>query len=89
MKDYAKLKALAQQIIECIGDESEGEDPSLPKQVEDIDNGGQDELYSTPPNGKEEVSEEEEETDGKEGKKKNRAASLAMMSSVLASRCGK
>lgn len=31
-RDYSKIKALAQSILECIGDEPEGENPSLPKQ---------------------------------------------------------
>ena len=40
MKDYSKIKALAQSIIECIGDESEGENPKLPK-VKDDNTGDQ------------------------------------------------
>lgn len=40
MRDYAKLKALAQQMIECIGDECEGENPSLPANSKMADENG-------------------------------------------------
>lgn len=43
-KDYSKIKALAQSILECIGDEPEGEDPKTPKQDTDIDDGGQEDF---------------------------------------------
>ena len=36
-RDYAKLKALAQEIICCIGDEEEGEDPKIPKSKQERD----------------------------------------------------
>lgn len=79
-KDYSKIKALAQSILECIGDEPEGENPSLPSQDDAIDDGGQEELDKTPPSGEstEEGSEDE--------KKKKKDASLAMMGSMLASK---
>ena len=35
MKDYSKIKALAQSIIECIGDESEGGDGTDIKHTEE------------------------------------------------------
>lgn len=59
MKDYSKLKALAQEIIKCIGDDSEGEDPSLPKPDNAINDGGQDDL--------EEVVGDENKDQGREG----------------------
>jgi hypothetical protein len=39
MKDYAKIKALASQILECIGDEPEGGDGTDVKHSEE-DRGG-------------------------------------------------
>lgn len=42
--DYAKIKALSQQILECIGDTAEGENPDLPEQDDAIDDGGQAEM---------------------------------------------
>ncbi len=81
--DYSKIKALSQQILECIGDYSEGENPSLPKQEEDFNDGGQDSLTALNPikDGDTGVPAED--------KKKKKDASLAMMGSVLASKFGK
>jgi len=36
-RDYAKMKALCQEFIKCIGDEEEGEDPKLPKKTQQED----------------------------------------------------
>jgi hypothetical protein len=80
--DYAKVKAMAQSILECIGEYDEGENPSLPKQKEDIDDGGQDELESLSPAadcGDDRAKDPEE-------KKKKKDSSLAMMSTMLASK---
>jgi hypothetical protein len=87
-KDYSKIKALAEDILKCIGDESEGENPSLPKQKEDIGDGGQavkemPEFLST------EKSEPAEDDDDDEKKSKSKDSSLAMMGSMLASKFGK
>jgi hypothetical protein len=38
MKDYAKIKAMAQSILQCIGDDEEGEDPAKPVRKQKIDN---------------------------------------------------
>lgn len=78
MKDYAKIKALASQILECIGDDAEGENPSLPKQDNAINDGGQDELYKTPPAGESTPEASEAE------KSKKKKASIAMMGAALA-----
>lgn len=86
--DYSKIKALSQQILECIGDYSEGEKPSLPKQENDFNDGGQESLDDLSP------AAEEGDTGGAPSetapdKKKKKDASLAMMGSVLASKFGK
>jgi hypothetical protein len=92
MIDYAKLKALSQQIIECIGDTSEGENPKIPKQEEDINNGGQDEMTPFVPDSMADADEgtkldaKEDATDGEQEKKKKKDSSLALMGSVLASK---
>lgn len=78
MKDYSKIKALAQSIIECIGDESEGEDPSLPKQKQEINDGGQDSLYKTDP-----AADTSLDQGSEEGKKKKKDSAIAMMSTML------
>ncbi len=93
-KDYAKIKALASSILECIGDDEEGMNPKLPKQKADIDDGGQDsmeEILKTDkadPYEGEEISEREDATDGKE-KKRKRDSAMAMMGSVLSSKFNK
>lgn len=93
-KDYAKIKALASSILECIGDDDEGMNPKLPKQEHDYDDGGQgsmEEILKTdkadPAEG-EEISEKEEATDG-EDKKRKRQSAMAMMGSVLSSKFNK
>lgn len=81
--DYSKIKALSQQILECIGDYSEGEKPSLPKQENDFNDGGQESLDDLSP------LKDGETGVPNEDKKKKKDASLAMMGSVLASKFGK
>lgn len=92
--DFAKAKALAQEFIKCIGDCDEGEDPSLPKPKNDVNDGG------VEPNTQflKTAEADEDETgvggskEGKglddipEGKKKKKEASLALMGSMLASK---
>lgn len=93
-RDYAKIKAMAQSILECIGDEEEGENPSLPKQKQDINDGGQDsplKLFSDD-EGTESESEEEgeyESSEDSEEKKKKKASSMAMMSQMLSKKFNK
>lgn len=77
--DYSKIKAMAASILECIGDEDEGEDPSLPKQEQDIDDGGQDSPLKFLPGDKGESEE----------KKKSKDSSLALMASTLRSKFSK
>jgi hypothetical protein len=84
MKDYSKIKALAQNILECIGDDEEGEDPKLPKQNNDIDGAGVEANTSFL---KTKESDEKETGVGKG--KKSKDASLAMMGSMLASKFNK
>lgn len=96
MKDYSKIKALAQSILECIGDEPEGASPSLPKQDNSINNGGQDELYKMAPAaddfsaGAKDAEGESEPDDQAESepedKKKKKDSELAMMGSMLAAK---
>lgn len=80
--DYSKIKAMAQSILECIGDYSEGENPKLPAQTQDIDDGGQAKLEDFAPvadSGKTGVGSDDE-------KKKKKDSSLAMMGTMLAAK---
>lgn len=70
--DYAKIKAMASSILECIGDCDEGENPDLPKQKQDIDDGGQSSMLSFSPN-----DQVENEQKDKKGDK------LALMAATL------
>jgi hypothetical protein len=89
-KDYSKIKALASEILKCIGDEAEGENPSLPAQDNDDNRAGQKDLTDF------KVSEEASENEGIESasseksegydKKNKKGASLAMLGSMLASK---
>lgn len=94
--DYAKLKALSQQIVECIGDCSEGEDPSLPTPEnndskatplgEGKDQGQGDVVDFL---GGELGKGQSKSTGSDDDKKKKKESSLAMMGAVLASKIGK
>lgn len=84
--DYAKLKALSQQIIECIGDDEEGENPDLPKQDDAIGDGGQDEIEKLEP--LDTLSAKEEETDRPSGNKRKDDA-IRLMGATLATRLKK
>lgn len=79
--DYAKLKALSQQILECIGDDPEGENPDLPKQDNAVDDGGVEANTSFL---KTDASKEKETGVGDSKKKKD--SSIAMMGAMLASK---
>lgn len=101
--DYAKLKALSQQIIECIGDDSEGENPDLPKPDNAESDGGQEAntsfLDETGDSKSEEKVEgdsnaldkqlESDKPDSTGEKKKKKDSSLAMMGAMLASKFNK
>ena len=80
--DYARVKALTQSLIECIGDCDEGENPDLPKQEQDIDDGGQDSPLKFLPGDK-------GESDKDDKKKKSKDSSLALMASTLRSKFAK
>lgn len=82
--DYAKIKALSQQLLECIGDYPEGENPEVPKPDDAVDDGG------TEPNTQFlKTAESKESETGVGDSKKKKDASLAMMSTMLASKFGK
>lgn len=68
MKDYARIKALASEILECIGDEAEGGDGTSVKHSKD-ERGGP-EPVKLNPNDKTDCS----------GKK---SATVALMASML------
>lgn len=79
--DYSKIKALSQQILECIGDYSEGEDPSIPEPDTEVEDGGVEpnvDFLKT-------SQAQEDETGVGDGKKKKKA-SIAMMASMLSSK---
>lgn len=91
-KDYAKMRALLQEAIKCIGDEDEGMDPKLPKQEQQINDGGQDSPLKFLPedDGTEGPGEEKGEYDDPpEVKKKKKESSMAMMSQMLAKKFNK
>ena len=94
--DYSKIKAMAQSILECIGDDEEGANPSLPAQKQDINAGGQDKMKAfisgvSSASEREKLSSKEDATDvcepdsdsDDENKKKR---SIAMMTSMLKSK---
>ena len=97
-RDYSKIKAMAQEILKCIGDEEEGKNPSIPKSPADPDpattesgvgndgEGGQDSLLNFIGDELKDGKEESEPAPDEDNKKKKRESSLAMMGSVLASK---
>jgi len=91
-KDYAKIKALAASILECIGDDDEGESPSLPSQNNDFNDGGQESLSDFVPSedgqaetGVPKGSKSSDDDDDDDKKKKKKDSSMAMMAATLAS----
>lgn len=80
-KDYARAKALAKELLECIGDEPEGESPSLPAQDNAVDDGGVEANTSFL-----KTAESDEKETGVGESKKKKGASLAMLGSMLASK---
>lgn len=89
--DYAKLKALSKQILECIGDDEEGENPSLPEQDNAYDDGGQtpNTQFLKTAESEEKVKASEGATSKSEPEKKKKDAAMAMFSQSLASKFGK
>lgn len=82
--DYAKIKAFASSILECIGDDSEGEDAPMPKQDNAVDDGGVEpniDFLKT--------SQSKESETGVGENKKKKESSLAMLGSMLASKYSK
>ena len=84
--DYSKIKAMASSILECIGDDEEGKDPSIPAQKQDINDGGQDEPLALLPKDEgdaeegETISDSEDATDmSQEEEKKKKVSMLANM----------
>lgn len=92
-KDYAKIKALAASILECIGDDEEGENPSLPKQEQQFNDGGQDSLSDFVPSSEGDADtglpksgkSSSDDDDDDDRKKKKKDSSMAMMAATLAS----
>lgn len=85
MKDYARFKALAKELVECIGDDEEGENPSLPKQDNEVNKGGVEANTSFL-----KTSESKEsETGVGASKKGKKESSLAVMAATLASKVKK
>lgn len=78
--DFAKIKALSQQILECIGEYPEGENPSLPKQDNQVGSGGVEPNTSFLKS----AESDEGETGVGGGKKRKKDSSIAMMGSLLA-----
>lgn len=68
--DYAKIKAMASSILECIGDESEGEAHEAMEKDEAMNNGGQDSM----------------ETLKNSAPKKDKEGMIGLMASTLASK---
>lgn len=79
--DYAKLKALSQQILECIGDDPEGENPDLPKTNTDVNGAGVEANTSFM-----KTAESGEKETGVGASKKKKDSSIAMMGAMLASK---
>lgn len=81
--DYSKIKAMASSILECIGDDSEGENPSLPKQDSALDDGGQSPLDDMGEAADDSGFADSKDAGSAEDKKKKKDSQLAMMSSML------
>lgn len=82
--DYAKIKALSSQILECIGEYDEGENPSLPKPTNDVNDGGVEpntSFLKTP-------EADESETGVGESKEKKKKSAMAMMAATLGKSMG-
>lgn len=99
--DYSKVKAMAQSILECIGDDQDtGEHPDVPKSdanpmpetnefgIDDNEDGGQDPQLDFIGNELADGKDEQGETPDEDdsSKKKKKDSSLALMGSVLASK---
>lgn len=98
--DYSKVKAMAQSILEYIGDDQDiGENPDIKKSdanpmpetnefgMDKEPNGGQDpQLDFLGDELSDGKDEQGENSDGNDSKKKRKDSSLALMGSVLASK---
>lgn len=84
MKDYSKIKALAQSIIECIGDEPEGGDGTDIKHTEE-ERGGANKNEKLGP-----AADSEDKDHPEEGNRKKRKDDvIALFASTLASKFNK
>ena len=87
MKDYSKIKALASQILECIGDEPEGGDgTSISHSEDERGDVGETGLSALKPAATEGCPSCDD-TEGSRKKRKDDA--IAMMASTLASKFNK
>lgn len=85
-RDYSKIKALAQSILECIGDEPEGENPSLPEQ----DDNDSYEGLGVEDDGNVKMGSAADTGEPEEKKRKKRSDDVvALLSSTLASKFNK
>lgn len=83
MKDYSKIKALASQILECIGDEDEGTEGVGSSSSPDINDGGVEPNTSFL-----KTSQSMEGVTGVEDKEKKKKSSMAMMAASLGKALG-
>lgn len=90
-KDYSKIKALASQILECIGDDEEGANPSLPKQKQDLNDGGQEVNTSFVDSAQPTNSTDNSDSDDLSGavSPDNKKKKLSLMAASLAKKFGK
>lgn len=87
--DYAKVKAMAQSILECIGDcDDVGASPSIPEQEDDINEGGQESLDDFKPAASDSGYSGSKAASEGEKKKKSKDSAIAMMGAALASKLG-
>lgn len=83
MRDYAKAKALAKELLECIGDEDEGTNSVGSSSDPDVNDGG------VEPNTQFlKTSESAESVTGVEDKEKKKKSSMAMMAASLGKALG-
>ena len=87
--DYAKIKAMAASILECIGDDNDtGENPDLPTPDNSINDGGQESLDDLAPSAMDGLGAKNDSTDGTEdGKRKKRKDdTMNLMASALSAK---
>lgn len=87
--DYAKIKAMAASILECIGDDNDtGEDPGTFPADRAPNDGGQESLDDLAPSATDGLGLKNDDTDGSEdGKRKKRKDdTMNLMASALSAK---